>query len=65
MAIAALITEGIGPGGSVLYIMTGGLSIAEVDAPTVSTTSYNPGFIDGGRDMRPTRGGRSFRPSRR
>lgn len=28
MTIAALITEGIGPGGSIKYVMTGGLDIS-------------------------------------
>lgn len=30
MTIAALITEGIGPGGSIKYVMTGGLDISSV-----------------------------------
>ena len=33
MSIAALITEGIGPGGSILYAMTGGLAIGIVLNP--------------------------------
>jgi hypothetical protein len=45
MSIAALITEGIGPGGSVLYVMTGGLSIGAFvdvwtnDSPAATTWS--------------------------
>lgn len=41
MTIAALITEGIGPGGSVLYALTGGLDIgATPPAPPLVYSGY-------------------------
>ena len=32
--MTGLITLGIGPGGSLTYLMTGGLNLAEIEAPT-------------------------------
>ena len=37
MSIAAIITEGIGPGGSVKYIMTLGYDIGSIPPPPVVT----------------------------
>jgi hypothetical protein len=80
MTIPAFISNGIGPGSSVTYVLTLGLDIGE--QVHVSGPSYNPGFIDGGRCMSPitagrsmareqggrsisrTPGGRAFRPTR-
>ena len=54
MSIAALITQGIGPGGSVKYLLTGGLDLgAAVVAPATTTR-------DGGRGIH-----RSYRPGER
>jgi hypothetical protein len=53
MTIAALITEGIGPGGSILYVMTGGLDIGAFvdiwtkDAPLTPSWSTD-GSASGG-----------------
>jgi hypothetical protein len=39
MSIAALITEGVGPGGSITYLLTGGLDIGQQTATgTLSVT---------------------------
>lgn len=49
MSIAALITEGVGPGGSVPYILTGGLDVGDEPDPgnrwtpvTVDTQDWTP-----------------------
>ena len=52
MSVAALITQGIGPGGSVLYLLTGGLDIAAAVATTTRP--------DGGRGSH-----RQYRPGER
>lgn len=41
MSVRAIITEGIGPGGSVLYLLTGGLDIgATPPAPPLVYSGY-------------------------
>lgn len=42
MTVAALITEGIGPGGSVLFALTGGLGVGS-PAPAVATSTQGMG----------------------
>lgn len=42
MTIAALITEGIGPGGSIKFVLTGGLDLGAAPSPTPTPTPIPP-----------------------
>lgn len=48
MSVPALTTEGIGPGGSILYAMTGGLDISHVLPPSITDIRSGHLNIDSG-----------------
>lgn len=58
MTIAALITEGIGPGGTVTYVLTGGLDLGTAPPPPVvieSTQGMGPGWNLFGQPHQPSK----------